>query len=434
MPWDAIVVGAGVAGLAAAEGLGRAGLRVLALEARDRVGGRVETRHEPGWPAPLEVGAEFMHGLSPALERVRRRAGARRHEVRQRHGQWDGQRLVNADRGWEQAMELMTALPTSGPDRSYQRLRHERWWRARADAPVQKLALAYVEGFNASPAERVSAVALGKQTAASGEIEGDRLFRIDGGYGQVVESLVARATRAGATLRLGSVVRRIAWRAGRVEVEARGILGAPLPVERARAAVITLPVGVLRAPPGAPGAIRFAPALPADKRAALAGLQPGPVLRILLRFRRLPAPLARRGLTFLHLPGAPVPTFWTAAGHDLPVLVGWAAGPAALRLRGTETDRVNAAVASLKRALGDAGALLDGWRVFDWQADPFARGAYSYQGVGALDAPQRLAAPVGQTLFFAGEATHAAGASGTVHGALETGERVAREVCDALGA
>jgi len=62
----------------------------------------------------------------------------------------------------------------------------------------------------------------------------------------------------------------------------------------------------------------------------------------------------------------------------------------------------------------------------DWQADPFARGGYAVTPVGALAAPRLLAQPVADTLFFAGEHTHTGGQAGTVHGAMETGERAAK--------
>jgi monoamine oxidase len=62
----------------------------------------------------------------------------------------------------------------------------------------------------------------------------------------------------------------------------------------------------------------------------------------------------------------------------------------------------------------------------DWQADPFARGAYSYVLVDGEGARQDLAAPLADTVFFAGEAT-SSDDSGTVAGALQTGERAARE-------
>ena len=68
--------------------------------------------------------------------------------------------------------------------------------------------------------------------------------------------------------------------------------------------------------------------------------------------------------------------------------------------------------------------------VTDWHADPFARGAYSYVPVGGMNAMKELALPVENTLFFAGEATHHEGQSGTVSAALATGYRAAREVID----
>jgi len=430
---DVVVVGAGVAGLAAAEALARAGLRVLVLEARDRTGGRVDTRHERDWPVPLEAGAEFLHGLAPALERLRREAGARRREVEQRHAEGRGGRPGRADGAWQKAMELLEALPRHGPDRSYARLRRERWWRALAGEKVQRLALAFVEGFNAAPAAEISVISLGRQTEAASQIDGDRMFRVVGGYGQLVDAQLALARRAGARVRLATVVRRIRWRPGRVDVEAHGAFGAPAPSVRARALVITVPLGVL-----AEGALRFSPALPAEVRAALAGLRPGPVLRIPLRFRRLPGPL-RDGPVFVHVPGAPVPTFWQVGPQEAPVLIGWAAGLAAARLASVDdAGRARAAVISLARGLGERPAALlaelEAWRVFDWQRDPFARGAYSYAIPGAANAPERLAVPVADTLFFSGEATDTDGATGTVHGALASGARAARDLLAAVRA
>jgi len=64
-PVDCLVLGAGVAGLAAARVLVDAGRRVRVLEARDRIGGRVHTRHVPGFAFPVELGAEFVHGAPP---------------------------------------------------------------------------------------------------------------------------------------------------------------------------------------------------------------------------------------------------------------------------------------------------------------------------------------------------------------------------------
>src|SRR5262252_10826970 len=63
--YDVVVIGAGAAGLCAAAELGAGGASVLVLEARDRIGGRIFTRSDPGLPVPVELGAEFVHGHAP---------------------------------------------------------------------------------------------------------------------------------------------------------------------------------------------------------------------------------------------------------------------------------------------------------------------------------------------------------------------------------
>jgi monoamine oxidase len=71
---------------------------------------------------------------------------------------------------------------------------------------------------------------------------------------------------------------------------------------------------------------------------------------------------------------------------------------------------------------------MTGSLMHDWQADPFSRGAYSYAAVGGMGAAAKLAEPVANTLYFAGEATNGDGYNGTVHGAIATGLRAAKEL------
>jgi monoamine oxidase len=71
---------------------------------------------------------------------------------------------------------------------------------------------------------------------------------------------------------------------------------------------------------------------------------------------------------------------------------------------------------------------LTSWHAHDWSADQYARGAYSYVPAHALDAPDQMAVPVAGTLYFAGEHTDTTGQWGTVHGALRSGMRAARQV------
>jgi monoamine oxidase len=234
-------------------------------------------------------------------------------------------------------------------------------------------------------------------------------------------------------LRLGARVQTIRWQRGRVTVTTRAALdGRPLPPVHARRALVTLPLGVLQGRAGA-ARVAFAPSLPATKRAAIDALAAGDVVKVALWFRE-PwwEPLERRlgPFAFVHERRAPVPTWWRPLPFTGPMLMGWAAGPAARRLRGKPPLAVaRTALTTLARMLETPPArvreLVQAWHVVDWATDPFAAGAYSWVPVGALDAQALLATPIDDTLYFAGEAANVEGQSGTVHGALTSGLRAA---------
>jgi monoamine oxidase len=123
------------------------------------------------------------------------------------------------------------------------------------------------------------------------------------------------------------------------------------------------------------------------------------------------------------------------------MLTAWAGGPKAgalQRLMASGGDRcalLNQCLTTLAKVfdlpLSDLEKLLSSWHTHDWHADEYARGAYSYVPAGALDAPERMAQPVEGTLYFAGEHTDTSGHWGTVHAALASGMRAARQVLDA---
>lgn len=195
--------------------------------------------------------------------------------------------------------------------------------------------------------------------------------------------------------------------------------------------MITVPLGVLQA-----GSIRFHPELP-DLLAAIGGLEMGQALRITLRFRE-PFWERREGLSdlgFIHSGAEPFPTWWTALPVHVPMITGWAAGPAAERLAGLgESVILERALSTLATLLGvsrsDLGCLLEAWYFHDWQSDPYAQGSYSYVLVGGSSAQEKLATPVEETLYFAGEAVDTEGHSGTVHGAIASAERAAEAILE----
>ena len=98
----------------------------------------------------------------------------------------------------------------------------------------------------------------------------------------------------------------------------------------------------------------------------------------------------------------------------------------------TDGRIVTKALESLSAILGlDISELrtdLNAAYLHNWDADPFSRGAYSYVKAGGEGCQATLGKPVANTLFFAGEATDVTGHNGTVHGAIASGQRAAREI------
>jgi len=433
---DVVVVGAGAAGLAAAEAIARAGRTVRILEARPRIGGRVDTHHPTGWPVPVELGAEFIQGKARSILDRARKARIRVTPTGQRRLTLQGGRLVDVGPLIQKALACVAELHGDVP------VEQALDAQAKAEAlpdEVRALARSYVEGYYAADVTLASAEAIGTLERASRALHGDQASRVEGGYRRILEALLASVERrAGGALRLSTVVTEVRWSSGQVMVQARKATGPSVEPVGARAAIVTIPLGVLQAPAGSPGAIRFAPRLHDVERAAAALVQ-GPLFKVLLRFREAfwmsgtPTGHAARlrGLGFVFVPDAPVPTWWTTEPVESPVLTGWAGGPIAQELTALGRDeRRGRALSSLQHLFGTPRArletLLDDEREHDWQGDPFARGGYAVTLVGGLGAPRVLAQPVADTLFFAGEHTHTGGQAGTVHGAMETGERAAK--------
>ena len=404
---EVIVIGAGAAGLAAAATLARAGRPVLVLEARSRIGGRCLTLRHPALEAPVELGAEFIHGRPDATVALLKKMKTKAVEsTRTQRMLWHG-RLVSVD-AFSAARAAVQDFHASR-DLSF----HAFLIRQSLPPLTRTLATMMVQGFDAADPRKVSARDIAEEWGA--EAIGASQARPRGGYGPLLDKLAG----SGARLQLQMLVREVRWRPGRVEVGGT-FQGQPFRAI-AKRAIVTLPLGVLQS-----GAVRFFPALN-EKRFALARLASGPVIRVALVFasrfweKRFP------DVAFFHSPAAPFPTFWTPLPMRAPLLTAWAGGPKAARLAGRGSQAlVHLALQTVEGVLQQGGSLAAAY-VQDWRSDPHARGGYSYVKVNGEGAREQLAAPLEATLFFAGEATNAEGESGTVGGALQSGERAARE-------
>jgi len=434
---DVVVVGAGAAGLTAAHRLTEQGYSVAILEARDRLGGRIRTEHRSDTLSPLELGAEFVHGMPAEIFSLPASDFAL-YEIRgetwtARQGHWHPTR--DPDRGMERVLKEMSAW--RGADRSLQSFLDDHFSGER-QARTRRLIRDYAQGFDAADPHTVSIHWLAQTEQAAARIDGHRQFRLASGYSRLLSWLHNGLPADRAMVRLNTIVHEIQWSPGQALIACHAPSGEMLEPVTARAAVITLPLGVLTASDHDIGAVRFVPDLQ-TKRPVYDGIAMGHAVKVLLRFReafwerRTPGYPYLPRLSFLRAPDAIFRTWWASYPLFAPLLTGWAAGPRAVPLATqADADVIGLAVDALVRILRvprtDLEAALEGWHLHNWGADPFSRGAYSYVRVGGVEALRKAGEPVAATLFFAGEATNADGQTGTVHGAMATGHRVADEI------
>ena len=407
-----IVIGAGVAGLAAARHLTAAGRHVLILEARGRLGGSILTVRDPLSPLPIELGAEFVHGNPHEMWNIIDTARLPVVEVTGENYHATAGQVTKMESSGDQFKRVYEAM-REAPEQSFADFIAS----SNFDEATRAQVTAYIEGFNAAPKESLSLgyVLETEQAGVSG-----RSFRMVGGYDELVRWLWHGVNSRFADLRLNTEVRAIRWRRGEVDVEtSRGTF-------RGAKAVITAPMGVLAA-----RVIRFDPE-PLVLRPVCEAMDMGQTVRIVLRFReRFWEKGGRERLGFLFSDDAVMPTWWTAMPARAPVLTGWSAGPKAVQLLGRpEAEIADHAARALARVLGcEAGFVIDRLEAahyHDWQADPWSRGAYCFVRPGGMDVQRWLGQPLEETLYFAGEATEATGNCGTVHGAIASGVNVGR--------
>ena len=419
--YDVLVVGAGIAGLAAARTLAEAGKSVLMLEARERVGGRVWSVHAAGSDLPMELGAEFVHGLPAELWQLIEEAGLHTYELGGKQICFERGKLQKCSR--DGVFSLFEELSEDVPDLSFTE------WIELKKVPEEtaEAAIAFVEGFNAADARSIGTAALAKQQKAEDAIEGDRAFRIEDGYAALADFMLKKFTEAGGEIHLSTLVEAIAWQKGSVHVAARSATDSQHAEFAAQSCVVTLPLGVLQA-----GLVRIDPK-PELVMQAAARLAMGNARRITYLFRE---PFWRKcaaEMSFLFSDEGTPRVWWTPSPRSVAQIKGWVGGPKALASEHIDDDTFSqAGLRLLAKMFGETKhhlhELLISWHTHDWRRDPLSLGAYSYAPKGAVSASTATTAPVSDTLYFAGEHTDTTGHWGTVHGALSSGLRAAQQI------
>jgi monoamine oxidase len=403
---DVAIVGAGAAGLAAAHEVAASGLDVLLVEARDRIGGRAWTLRE-GQPCPLDLGCGWLHSadVNPWVKIA----------------QELGFTVDKATPPWARQMRDIGFPPDDYAD--FSRVSSAFWDRLEdakdkePDRPASDLLEAgsrwipLIESissyYNGAALNLVSIKDLGRYTDTGVN------WRVVEGYGTLIAQYGADLPVA-----LNTIVHAIDHSGARIKIEtSRGTINA-------RATVITLPTDVL-----ASGAVTFRPALD-DKLTAAANLPLGLADKLFFRLQR-PDDLPNSE----HLFGAidQLTASYAIRPRGCPIIECYFGGSLAADLeKGGAAAFESYAREQLTRHLGGAvGANITAIVATRWQADPFARGSYSHALPGHAEDRFVLAAPVGERLFFAGEACSPEFFS-TAHGAYLTGIDAARQVLASL--
>ena len=428
-----LVVGAGMAGLAAARILHDTGLQVTIVEARNRLGGRTWTSDSLG--AACDLGASWIHGADDnplalwaatlGLPLVTTPTSRRRFY---QGGSWQSQEEIMRT-CWRGVSAAAVRLWLAGRQSQRQRRRGQSAMTLAAavdpllDHPALPLldrrllawAVSVSEGVQGAPADSIDLAEWYPREATGVNA------MLVGGYRTLVQNAAA-----GLDVRLNCAVEAIAHNAAGVTLHTTaGTLTAD-------AVIVTVPLSLLKT-----GRLRFDPPLPPARQAAIDAIGFGgdAVLnKIFLHFPTrfwpdmqdrcvaLPEEPQQRGFFSNWVNAEPV--------LGLPILISFAAGRSAARLDRQADDQVivDVALRSLRRMFGRRIPDPSGYQLTRWLSDPWAGGSYSYAHAGSNDEDRRCyAAPLAGRVFFAGEATTSKD-YGTVQAALLSGQRAAQEV------
>ena len=430
--YDTIIIGAGVSGLAAAAELNKHHYKILVLEARNRIGGRVWSM--PQWGTTIDLGASWIHGIdnNPLRKIVNDLSITTKPttyastDVRlklQDMDYYDGTgKKISQSEIDALILKIIKFEDFIGKQLTNKNLSLEA--ALNAFIKTEKLAgrertlftylinSTYIYEFGASLSHLSSRV---EETFSHSKTSGVEVI-FPTGYGQIPDYLAKNIP-----ILLNHKVVAIHYNHSGVTIKTTD------KIFHAKTVIVTLPVGVLKA-----GSVKFYPPLPEDKKLAIAQAKMGVLDKIYLSFPYVFWDKKTEWIGILPSSAVADPAVEIMNYYKFthtPILLVFTAGLQAAKYEQLSDQQiVNVIMQELKKSFGNKIPEPSSVVITRWSKDPYAYGSYSYLAAGiSLDLNRRLAKPVGSRLFFAGEATSETDPS-TVHGAYLSGIRAASEI------
>jgi len=416
---EIIIVGAGAAGLMAARELAKAEKKVVILEARNRIGGRIWPLPEKEFGYPVQGGAEFVHGPAPITKSLIREAGLTFVPMEGEIWSAHSGKLAKAEHTMpyqDLLHEKLKALEQDMPIAAFldKNFREEKY------AMLRNLVIKMVEGYDAADPNKISTFSLREEWLGGEEWQQGRIKE---GYGALLNFLLFECKQNGVDIYLNQKVQSIEMSDGGVSVDC---LNATRYI--AEKVVVTLSLPTI-------SSISFDPKIP-EKIAAASKIGFGNAIKLLLRFKdrwwtnRLEQDFSK--LDFVQCDGH-FAAWWTQYPELNPILTGWMAGPITKQFKKvSDKEIVDLGLDSLSDIFKVDKDILRkqavASKVINWPADPLAKGAYSYSTIESEEAYAELRKPVDTRIFFAGEALCLGKESATVEGALASGKETAAKI------
>ncbi|MDX2305028.1 MAG: NAD(P)/FAD-dependent oxidoreductase [Microscillaceae bacterium] len=420
-PWrgKVLIIGAGIAGLSAAQILRKTGIDVQIIEASDRWGGRIWS--EKGfYNFAIERGAEEIHGANSVWYQLIQNYGfhcAEYYEERDDYFLIEG--LLRSESELEDDQDLQKVFALWDELEGYQA------------NPTQTLADFLLEK-SVPPATKYIAEAFleAEYGASVGKINLQSFLEIHRKWQSGEQNFML--TQASQTevlekifenilpdIQLNQVVREIDYQAEQIIIHCKS--GQSYQADKV---LLTVPVSILKT-----DLIRFKPTLPQTKQLAIEHIPMDTGMKIMLKFTQAFWP---DDMGSLYGPGL-IPEFYTSAKDNTPILTAYIMGDKARQLSEMGQEKI------ITQALGELGQLfhrgitrqeLEDYRIADWGKEPYIQGAYSHPGLNTEYHRKVLATPLDHKLYFAGEATNDQGQAATVQGAIESAYRAVLEILD----